>query len=172
MAGLAALAVRYLPWLKWAMYAAGAVTIFVGGYQLASTYWKAREARAEAFWAEVERQREQEARELIEENRRKEQEAQAAIDEIARRLVDEEVKLEAITKRSDAVGRRLRDVLAAANSSPAPEGSGPARPVDDPAVLRQLLIELDEMAGASAAAADTYAARLRALQSYADSVSK
>jgi hypothetical protein len=159
-------------WVKWALYAAIAATVFVGGYQLSSLYYKAKIARIDAEIAQVEAMREQEARKLIEANRAAEQAAQEAIDEIARRYVENEAQLEDAIKRSNGLGRRLRDALAAANSGSPAEGPGPTAPVNDPAVLRQLLIELDEMAGRSAAAADTYAAQLRALQDYARSVSK
>jgi hypothetical protein len=161
-----------LGWVKWALYAAVAATVFVGGYQLSALYYKRQLAEMEAETARVEAMREQEARELTEEMRRKEQETQAVVDELARRYVDEQSKLDSILKSNSALGRRLRDALAAANSRPAPEGPSTPGGFNDPALLRLLLAELSELAEQSAGAADGYAAQLRALQEYARAVSK
>lgn len=171
MAGLIAKIVG-LGWVKWALYAAIAATVFVGGYQLSALYYKRQLAEMEAETARVEAMRAEEARELTEEMRRKEQETQAVVDELARRYIDEQSKLDSILKSNGVLGRRLRDALAAAGNRPAPESPSPATGFNDPALLRLLLAELSELAEQSAGAADGYAAQLRALQDYARSVSR
>ncbi len=159
-------------WIKWALYAAIAATVFVGGYQLSALYYKKQLAEQDAEIARVEAMREQEARELTEEYRRKEAEIQAVVDEIARRYVNNEHELQGVLKSNSVLARRLRDALTAAGISPAPASPSAPTGFNDPALLRLLLAELSELAESSAGAADSYAAQIRALQEYARAVSK
>ena len=103
-----------------------------------------------------------------EENRRLEAAAQQRVDNIEATHAENIQQLETRIAAANRASRGLRDQLAAANR--AAEDPDAACEPDDAAKLRQLLIELDEMAGASAGAADRYAEQIRGLQEYVRSL--
>ncbi len=158
-------------WIKWALYAAIALTVFVGGYQLAGLYYKAKIARIDAEIAQVEAMRSEEARKAEERNRQIEQEKQAEVDAIAREYVDRVEVIENRERDARIIADKLRRALAAALGRKPPEGPGAPSGRDDSALYLQLLGELNELAEKSSRAADRYAEQLKALQAYARSVS-
>lgn len=147
------------------MYAAIALTVFVGGYQLAGMYYEARIARIDAEIAKVEAMRAEEARKAEERNRQIERDKQAEVDAIAQEFVDRNDKLQKDIAAGRATSQRLRKLLAAVGDS-APCATGPTAAVDDPAVLRQLLVHFDTFAGMCAEGADKAGEQIRGLQSY------
>jgi hypothetical protein len=159
-------------WVKWALYAAIAATVFVGGYQLSALYYKAKIARIDAEIAQVEAMRAEEARKATEANRKKEQEAQAVVDELAKRYVDEQAKLDESIAASRVLANRLRDALKSTNSGGTPGDPGPSAAVDDPRVLALLLVAFDEFAGMCAEGADKARSKIAGLQVYIESIRK
>jgi len=157
-------------WIKWALYAALALTVFVGGYQLAGLYYEARIARIDAEIAEVEKMREEEARKAVERNRQIELDKQAEVDAIAREYVDRTDKIEERERVALSLAERLPNQPAAARRRAAENPGAPASP-DGTAIWIELLGEVNGLAEESARAADRYAAQIEGLQEYARSVS-
>lgn len=154
-----ALALRY--WKALAVAALLAVT-FGAGWRMASASYRTRIAVMEADYAKA-------AAQASAYYRKQETEAQTRVDQAEANHVERTQAIEARERAAVATAGSLRSALAAANSR-ATANPGAAREPDDAGRLRILLIELDQMAGASSAAADRYAEQITGLQQYIDAI--